>query len=224
MPRSLASVVELVFWWVFCTEHQCVLGWGAYRGACTDFLTTKSGCFIWLIHCLQFWSEQIWCRNHDCYVLFKDCFSCGYCSYYKYEVPCSRLCIPNVGCLCYLKVPAVVLEIVKPKMIVLMLLLKCFIYVYENECEICVKVFGRCDLKGCWYIVHLYSMNSGNVSFLINLTSLWSGWISECVVVNLWIWNRIWCFCSVYKELLSVQTYQCVIYFHITFCIWVIAG
>lgn len=31
-----------------------MLGWGVYRGARTDFLTTKSGCFIWQIHCLQF--------------------------------------------------------------------------------------------------------------------------------------------------------------------------
>lgn len=40
------------------------------------------------------------------------------------------LCIPNVGCLCYLKVPAVVLEIVEPEIIVMILLLKYFIYVY----------------------------------------------------------------------------------------------
>lgn len=57
-------------------------------------------------------------------VLFKDCFTHGNCSYCKYEVPFIKLCILNVECLCYLKMPAVVLEIVKPEIIVLMLLLK----------------------------------------------------------------------------------------------------
>lgn len=43
------------------------------------------------------------------------------------------LCIPNVACLCFLKVPAVVLKIAKPEIIVLILVLNIlFMFIKTN--------------------------------------------------------------------------------------------
>lgn len=127
MPRSLRSVMELVFWWVFCTEHQCLLS-EVRTGVCMQTLPYHQ---LWLFYLADTLSSLLKWFDAEITVVsyLKIAFHMGI----VFTANMKYLCIPNVACLCFLKVPAVVLKIAKPEIIVLILVLNIlFMFIKTN--------------------------------------------------------------------------------------------